>query len=173
MSPRSQTQPTQDSRLSPHAPSARVRASPPAWWQRRTTAIAALSIAAIVTHVVLRFGVRAAPHIYQAPLILALAIGGLPLLYDLLRKVLRQEFGADLLGGISIITSIVLGEYLAGSIIVLMLAGGEALESYALSSASSVLAALARRMPAIAHRQGTAELMDVLAGRRSRSATRW
>src|SRR4029077_15661434 len=83
------------------------------------------------------------------------------LLYDLLRKLLKREFGSDLLGGISIITSILLGEYLAGSIIVLMLAGGEALESYALRSASSVLAALAKRMPSIAHRTRSAELLDV------------
>ena len=82
-----------------------------------------------------------------------LALGGLPLLYDLLRKLLKREFGSDLLGGISIITSVLLGEYLAGSIIVLMLSGGEALESYALRSASSVLAALAKRMPSIAHRK--------------------
>jgi cation transport ATPase len=63
--------------------------------------------------------------------------------YDLLRKLLKREFGSDLLGGISIVTSLLLGEFLAGSIIVLMLAGGEALENYALRSASSVLAALA------------------------------
>jgi cation transport ATPase len=67
----------------------------------------------------------------------------MPMLYDLLRKLLKREFGSDLLGGISIVTSLLLGEFLAGSIIVLMLAGGEALENYALRSASSVLAALA------------------------------
>jgi heavy metal translocating P-type ATPase len=54
-----------------------------------------------------------------------------------------------------------LGEYLAGSIIVLMLSGGEALESYALRSASSVLAALAKRMPSVAHRKRAAEISDV------------
>ena len=54
-----------------------------------------------------------------------------------------------------------LGEYLAGAIIVLMLAGGEALESYALRSASSVLAALAKRMPSVAHRKTAAEIVDV------------
>ena len=85
----------------------------------------------------------------------------MPLLYDLLRKLLKREFGSDLLGGISIITSVLLGEYLAGSIIVLMLAGGEALESYALRSASSVLAALAKRMPSVAHRKRDAEIVDV------------
>lgn len=42
-----------------------------------------------------------------------------------------------------------------------MLAGGEALENYALRSASSVLAALAKRMPSIAHRKRESEIMDV------------
>jgi heavy metal translocating P-type ATPase len=56
---------------------------------------------------------------------------------------------------------VIMGEYLAGSIIVLMLAGGEALESYALRSASSVLAALAKRMPSIAHRKTNSKIVDV------------
>ncbi len=94
-------------------------------------------------------------------MLVTLILGGLPLLYYLLRKILKREFGSDLLGGISIITSIILGEYLAGSIIVLMLAGGEALESYALRSASSVLAALAKRMPSTAHRKQATEINDV------------
>ena len=135
--------------------------SPSVLWLRKTTVIAALSIAAILLHLVLRFGFHTTPSTYQAPLVATLALGGLPLLYDLLRNLLKREFGSDLLGGISIVTSLLLGEYLAGSIIVLMLSGGEALESYALRSASSVLAALAKRMPSIAHRKREAELLDV------------
>ena len=54
-----------------------------------------------------------------------------------------------------------LGEYLAGSIVVLMLSGGEALENYALRSASSVLGALAKRMPSLAHRKRDSEIADV------------
>ena len=92
-------------------------------WHRKTTVIAALSVAAIVAHLALRFGFRASPASSQIPLLVTLAIGGVPLLYDLLRKLLKREFGSDLLGGISIITSVLLGEYLAGSIIVLLLAG--------------------------------------------------
>lgn len=88
-------------------------------------------------------------------------LGGLPMLYDLWRKLIKGEFGSDLLGGISIITSVALGEYLAGSIIVLMLAGGEALENYALRSASSVLAALTKRMPSVAHRKQETGIADV------------
>lgn len=83
------------------------------------------------------------------------------MLYDLLRDALARQFGSDLLGGISVITSVVLGEYLAGAIIVLMLSGGQALESYALRSASSVLAALAKRMPSVAHRKRESGVEDV------------
>jgi heavy metal translocating P-type ATPase len=133
----------------------------PELWHRKSTVIAALSLVAILTHLGLRFGVRASPGTYQIPLLATLALGGLPLLYDLLRKLLKAEFGSDLLGGISIITSILLREYLAGSIIVLMLAGGEALERYAVRSASSVLAALAKRMPAIAHCKRESAILDV------------
>ena len=131
------------------------------FWHRKTTIIAAFSIAAIMVHLVLRFGFHTTPGIYQFPLLATLVLGGLPLLYDLLRKLLKREFGSDLLGGISIVTSVLLGEYLAGSIIVLMLSGGEALENYALRSASSVLAALAKRMPSVAHRKRDAEILDV------------
>ena len=148
-------------KLSPDLPPGRSWYSPSSLWHRKTTVIAALSIVAILLHLVLRFGFRTTPGTYQIPLLVTLALGGLPLLYDLLRKLLKREFGSDLLGGISIITSVLLGEYLAGSIIVLMLSGGEALESYALRSASSVLAALAKRMPSIAHRKRESEIVDV------------
>ena len=95
------------------------------------------------------------------PLIAALVLGGIPLVLELLLKLLHREFGSDLLAGISIVTSVLLGEYLAGTLVVLMLSGGEALEAYAVRSASSVLEALARRMPALAHRKGAGEVADM------------
>ena len=142
-------------------PPAQTWYAPSSLWHRKSTVIAAFSVVTIVLHLVLRFGFRMEPGAHRIPLLVTLVLGGLPLLYDLLRKVLKREFGSDLLGGISIITSVLLGEYLAGSIIVLMLSGGEALESYALRSASSVLAALAKRMPSIAHRKRESEIVDV------------
>jgi heavy metal translocating P-type ATPase len=132
-----------------------------ALWRRRTTVIAAFTLTAIVAHAVLRFAVHAGPAARQIPLLAALALGGIPLVLELLRKVLRREFGSDLLAGISIVTSVVLGEYLAGTIVVLMLSGGDALENYALRSASSVLRALAKRMPSVAHRKGPSGMSDV------------
>ena len=82
----------------------------------------------------------------------------------LLTKVVNLEFGSDLLAGISIVTSALLGEYLAGALVVLMLSGGGALEAYAVRSASSVLAALARRMPSAAHRKQDGQVADVALG---------
>ena len=63
--------------------------------------------------------------------------------------------------GLSIFTAILLDEYLAGTLVVLMLSGGHALEEYAMGNASAVLQALARRMPAGAHRRQTGQLQDV------------
>ena len=130
-------------------------------WSRRTSIIAVFSVMAILLHLVLRFGIHLTPELNRIPLIATLVLGGLPMVFDLLVKLWKREFGSDLLGGISIITSVLLGEYLAGSFVVLMLSGGVALESYALRSASSVLSALAKRMPSIAHRKRDLEIADV------------
>jgi len=130
-------------------------------WQRRTTIIAAISLVAILVHLVMRFALHMTDSAHRWPLIVTLVVGGIPMLLELLKKLLKREFGSDLLGGVSIVTSVIMGEYLAGAIIVLMLAGGQALESYALRSASSVLAALAKRMPSIAHRKTETGFVDV------------
>jgi heavy metal translocating P-type ATPase len=127
----------------------------------KTTLIAALAVAGILLHLMLRFGFRTGMATAQLPLLITLVLGGIPLVYELLKKLLRRNFGSDLLAGISIITSVLLGEYLAGSIVVLMLSGGEALENYALRSAASVLGALANRMPSIAHRRSDSQIVDV------------
>lgn len=128
---------------------------------RKQGAIAALAIFAIASHLVLRFALHAETRLHQIPLLAALVLGGLPLVWDLLVKLYRREFGSDLLAGISIVTSVVLGEYLAGTLVVLMLSGGEALEAYAVRSASSVLQALAKRMPSVAHRENNSKLEEV------------
>ncbi|MEZ6234332.1 MAG: heavy metal translocating P-type ATPase [Phycisphaerales bacterium] len=129
--------------------------------RRRMLLIAGWTIAMIAAHLALRFGVGLEPRGHRVPLYLALGVGGLPLVAELLGKLFRGEFGSDLLAGISIVTSVLLGEYLAGAIVVLMLSGGEALESYAVRSASSVLRALAARMPSVAHRKVDGRLEDV------------
>ena len=123
--------------------------------------IAAITMVAIVFHLVLRYGTHAPLPVALAPLILALLIGGAPLVFDLAKKLIKREFGSDLLAGISIITAVVLGQYLVAAIVVLMLSGGTALEEIATVRASSVLDALARRVPSVAHRRGGDGVTDV------------
>ncbi len=97
----------------------------------------------------------------QWPLLLAILGGGGPLVWELTQGLLQGKFGSDLLAAISIVTSLILGEYVAGTIVVMMLSGGEALESYAVRNASSVLNALAKRMPRVAQRLENNELKEV------------
>ena len=85
------------------------------------------------------------------PLFALLLGGGLPLLLDILQRLARRELSADLLAGIAIVTALWLAQYLAASLVVLMLASGQALEGYAVRRASFALQALAKRLPLLAH----------------------
>ena len=100
----------------------------------------------------------------QMPLLLVLALGGIPLVIRIIADFFAGDYGADLLAGISILTSVWLGEYLAGCLVVLMLASGVVLETYAVKKASSVLEALAKRMPSIAHKKINEEINDIPTG---------
>lgn len=128
--------------------------------------IALLATIAIAVHLAVRFTALGSELLgpltcAEWPLIVGLVAGGLPLVAELSWKLLHRQFGSDLLAGISIVTSIFLGEYLAGTLVVLMLSGGEAIEAYAVRSASSVLEALARRMPTLAHRKSDETIHDI------------
>jgi heavy metal translocating P-type ATPase len=123
---------------------------------RADTAIALLAIGGIGLHVLLRYASHAAAASAQIPLVVVLLGGGVPLVVRLVWHAVRGQFGADHLAGISIVVSVLLGEYLAGAIVVLMLSGGGTLEQLAVTQATSVLRALARRVPTLAHcRQGS------------------
>jgi heavy metal translocating P-type ATPase len=139
--------------------------SPPPASDRTHVTIALLAVGAIALHMALRYGVNAGAvgsvRVANLPLGIALLLGGGPLVAELGAKALRREFGSDLLAGLSIVTSVLLGEYLAGTLVVLMLSGGEALEAYAVRKASSALSALARRMPTAAHLRAEGGLKDV------------
>ncbi|HWB09391.1 MAG TPA: heavy metal translocating P-type ATPase [Pirellulales bacterium] len=134
------------------------------WWERRHTAIAAATLLCIVGYLLTRFACFLPEASARWFLWVALGLGGGPLVVELAMRMLQRQFGSDLLAGISIVTAVLLGEYLAGTLVVLMLSGGAALESLAVRRASSVLDALARRMPSKAHRKTESGLVDVPLG---------
>jgi heavy metal translocating P-type ATPase len=127
----------------------------------KETYIAGFTFVAILFHVILRYALHFPSLIYDLPLFAALLIGGVPMVWELLKKLTKRQFGSDLLAGVSIITAILLSEYLVAAIVVLMLSGGEALEEFATARASLVLETLARRMPSIAHRKDGSGLAEV------------
>jgi heavy metal translocating P-type ATPase len=87
------------------------------------------------------------------PLLLTIVIGGIPLFLQIIFKLLKGNLGADSLAAIALLTGVILDQYLAATLIIFMLASGQALEQYAMRKASSVLLALVARMPSIAHRR--------------------
>ena len=94
-------------------------------------------------------------------LLLTLSIGSIPLLLDILQSLREGHFGVDIIAIVAIGTSLVLGQYLPGTVILLMLSGGEALEEFALKRARKELTELISRAPQIAHRLSGQNVQDV------------
>ena len=117
-----------------------------------------LLIASALLAIAVTFTVPAAGN---WPILAILAIGSIPLLWEIFTKLLKFDFGADILAAIALITAIIMSQYLAAVLIIIMLSGGQALESYAMRKASSVLQALAGRMPALAHRKKGARTEEI------------
>ncbi|STC40870.1 cation-transporting P-type ATPase [Corynebacterium amycolatum] len=63
------------------------------------------------------------------------------------KQIIRREFGLDILAVIAMVATLAVGEYIAASIIALMLTGGEALENYAAYCAKRDLRSLLDRAP--------------------------
>jgi len=120
------------------------------------TGVAFAALAAMLLH----FALIKTPW-RDMPLLAVIVLGGVPLLIQIGAKLLKKDFGADLMAAVALITAGILGEYLAGALIILMLAGGQALESYAMRKASSVLRALAERMTSTAHRKTATGTEDI------------
>jgi heavy metal translocating P-type ATPase len=125
--------------------------------------IALLAVVGIILYLILRFGHPSFQAYANYPLYIVLIVGGGPLVFDLLKKMASFNFSADLLAGLSIVTSVILEQYLAGAFVILMLSGGLTLENYAVKTASRVLEALAKRAPSIAHRKKKESIEDVAA----------
>lgn len=89
---------------------------------------------------------------YQVEKILFVAIvfGLIPLTADILLALKNKHFGVDIIALVSISGSLILGEYLAGATILLMLAGGEYLESYAIRRSRKELSNLIALAPRFA-----------------------
>lgn len=90
-------------------------------------------------------------------------LASIPLVWGMIQTLRSGMLGVDLLAVTAIVTSVILGEYWAGIIIVLMLTGGEALEDYAAGRAKTELTALMKNKPTKAHILRAKKVVDVKA----------
>ena len=84
-----------------------------------------------------------------------------PLTWSVLRSLLRGDVGVDAIALVSMAGALALGEYLAGAVVALMLAGGNALEESANRRARRELTALVERAPRSALVRRGDELVEV------------
>ena len=96
--------------------------------------------------------------------LLGLLITGVPVAWRTLRGMLRGEFAADVVAMLAIVGALLLGQPLAGLVVVLMQTGGEALDAYAVARASNAVAALEADAPRTAHRVREGRVEDIDAG---------
>jgi heavy metal translocating P-type ATPase len=89
-----------------------------------------------------------AQGVWAATTLAALA----PLTFSVVRQLLAREAGVDIIALLAMGGALLLGEYLAGAVVALMLSGGEALEEYAQGRARRELKALLDRSPRRVHR---------------------
>lgn len=93
------------------------------------------------------------PQAGDAVWAVATAVVLVPLAWSVGKSLLRGDVGVDAIALVAMAAALVLGEYLAGAVVGLMLAGGNALEDYAAGRARRELSSLVARAPRIAHRR--------------------
>src|SRR6185312_2767753 len=87
--------------------------------------IISISLISIFLSITFRATAISSPNI---PLLIAILLGGIPSLLQIIMKLIKGDLGADSLAAIAIITAVMLNQYLAAVIIILMVASGQALE---------------------------------------------
>jgi heavy metal translocating P-type ATPase len=122
------------------------------WLERlRVLGAPVLALSGIVIGGLLALVVGAAPAnaVWAATVAFMLA----PLTWSVARSLRRGDIGVDVIALLAMAGALALGEYLAGAVIALMLAGGNALEAFASGRARRELTALIERAPRTAHRR--------------------
>ena len=87
-----------------------------------------------------------AASVYALAVAAYLAVG-------MVRRLMGGQWGIDILAVTAIVSTVLVGEFIASMIIVLMMAGGTALEDYAAGRAKKELTSLLERVPQTAHRE--------------------
>jgi heavy metal translocating P-type ATPase len=129
-------------------------------WQSSVLPAAAALFLAAGGVVAALHGIAGANPIWFAGLL----ITGVPVLWETVRRAGQGHFAIDVVATLAIVSAAILGQPLAGLVIVLMQSGGAALERMAEGRASEAVRALEEAAPRISHRARGTELVDVPVG---------
>lgn len=130
------------------------------YWIPRRYPIPTVALASLVVGSILHWGIgmeEPAHWIWLGTLV----VGGIPVIYETAKRMLRKQFAADIVAMLAILTALIINDAFPGVIIVLMQTGGRALEDYAYRRASSSLDQLLARSPRIAHLRRNDVIEDV------------
>lgn len=83
------------------------------------------------------------------------------MLWGMIKDIREGKWGIDILAIIAVVSTMLIGDYWASWMILVMLTGGDSLEDYAASQAGKELKALLKRTPRIAHKLVNGKLTDV------------
>ena len=117
-----------------------------------------LAVSAIA--LVFAFGLKQ-PLIAQGLITVMGSIIALIMFWGMVKTIRSGNFGVDLLAITAVVATLAVGQYWAAMIVLLMLTGGDALESYAATKASSELKQLLENAPTTAHRMVDGHVEDV------------
>jgi heavy metal translocating P-type ATPase len=119
-------------------------------------------VVAAIAVLALSLGLAAAGQDGPARIVASLFAGGVAAwtAVGMVRSLLKGKWGLDVLAVTAIVATLLVGEYIAAIIVVVMLTGGEALEDFAAGRAKRELKALLDRAPRVAHRQVDGGLVE-------------
>ncbi|HUD18984.1 MAG TPA: heavy metal translocating P-type ATPase [Patescibacteria group bacterium] len=106
----------------------------------------AIEVLGIIAYLILLYGFHNW-FFADAVIVVAILFGCIDQVRDAIVALIHRQFALDYIALLAITTGLISGEFLVAAVIVLMLAGGEALEKYAVSRAKKSLTALTSRIP--------------------------
>lgn len=119
---------------------------------RGATWLPAVAVIALIAGGAVRWAQPDNPWVWRTWMTVLVA-AGIPVVVRTVRGLLKGNFASDVVATMSIVGAILLGQPVAGLVIVLMQTGGEWLEHYAEGRASNAVRALEEAAPRTAHRE--------------------
>ncbi|MFC6295339.1 heavy metal translocating P-type ATPase [Lactiplantibacillus daoliensis] len=119
-----------------------------------------LTVSVGIVALILEFGLH---QQLAAQIIITLmgSIMALSMFVEMVKTLRSGKYGVDLLAITAIVATLVVSEYWAGLVVLIMLTGGDSLEDYAAKRANTELKALLDNSPRTAHRLVDGQLTDI------------